>query len=189
MLSTLEANFLQEYKVCGNATKALRNAGVNLPDKSLKVKACRMLKKPEVQAIIQKQHDNLLSELTKPAITIVNQKVIELPSKEQFAQVAWKRAGDDSPLKEDTKHKYFETTGKVLGHIGRDENKSEADCLTIICKELNLSLSVPHNDLKLSQNDLRNNQIDITAHDVAVPAATEGSTAPLTSTEAEFKSA
>lgn len=167
MLTTLEANFVQEYKVCGNATKALRNAGVDLPDRSLKVKACRMMKKPEVRAILEQQHDNLMKELSKPAITIVNQKVISLPSKEEYAATAWKRSSDDSTLKPDLKHKYFETAGKTLGHLrNADDNAQHRSSVTLILNELSvLNISAPDLPIEPSLPDSTNtapNIIDVT---------------------------
>ena len=168
MLTALEANFVQEFKVSGNATKALRNAGVDLPSASLKVKASRLLKRPDIKALIDNHNVNLVNELVKPAITIVNQKVINLPTKEEYASKALERSNDESTLKEDTKFKYYDLAGKVLGHIRNDsEEKSSGDTINIICRELRLVAKTPNNISDLSNSPAP--IINIESHDACAP--------------------
>lgn len=47
---------------------------------------------------------------------------IQAPTKEEYAAKAWQRANDNSSLKEDTKYKYFDILGKVLGYFSDAPN-------------------------------------------------------------------
>lgn len=152
MLSTLEANFIQEYKVCGSGVQALKNIGIKLPDASLKVKAHRWLKRPEIKSVIDNYRSNTLSALVNPVITKIPESIAKLPDKMQYAITAWQRASDESQLKQDTKFKYFENTGKVLGFVNDKENNNESPVINIVAADLHLSLTKP---------DLINNQIEI----------------------------
>lgn len=51
-----------------------------------------------------------------------NNSPITAPTKEEYAAKAWQRANDSSSLKEDTKYKYFDILGKVLGYFSDAPN-------------------------------------------------------------------
>lgn len=142
MLSTLEANFVQEYKTCGNATQALKAAGYKFSSPtSARIKACRLLKRPDIIETLGNHQAKLLKQIETPSVTIIPQKTIELPTREQYAGKAWERASDESQLKDDIKHKYFETTGKALGFVRNDDTPQDKQVLNIIANELHLTLS------------------------------------------------
>jgi phage terminase small subunit len=126
VLTTFEANFIQEYKACGNAVKALKAAGFKAKsDNYARLKAHRIMNKPEIKSILERHNDNLDIALITPVITklITNDtvKTINLPNKEEYANTAWERSSDESKLKEETKFKYFENAGRVLGHVKNEE--------------------------------------------------------------------
>lgn len=172
MLTALEANFVQEYKNTGSPTKALRSAGSKAKESSLPVLAYRMMRKPEIKKAIEEYSVNLVNTLTTPVLTKVNPvsmvdeskvKVINLPSREEYIDTAWKRQRDESNLKEETKFKYYDVAGRSLGYVkNNDEKNSGENVFQILCKELNLSLSqnpdpqpqhlVVDSDIRLTQN-------------------------------------
>lgn len=158
MLSTLEANFVTEYQITGNATQAYKAAGFPIKsDRDIRVKAHRLLKKPEIVETIVTQQRNIRQQLITPNVTTVvsKPKQIVLPTREQYADIAWKRSSDESKLKDDLKHKYFETTGKVLSYIGREESQSqEKNIVNIICSELNLSLNSEAPAIDISEENI-----------------------------------
>lgn len=144
MLTTLEANFVQEYKQTGNASEAVRRAGWKLTnDKSASVIGCRLLKKPKIRELITQADVKQALALTAPTVNYPSRLVSELPTKQQYALKAWQRAGDESTLKEDTKFKYYDLAGKALGHVRNDSERADGDNIQIICKELHLSLNTP----------------------------------------------
>lgn len=50
------------------------------------------------------------------------EEIKEAPTKEIYAVKAWQRACDSSSLKEETKYKYFDILGKVLGYFSDAPN-------------------------------------------------------------------
>ena len=140
MLTTLEANFVQEYKINGgNATQAVIKAGYQAKYPS--PLGSQLLKKPHIRKLIETLDARTTQELTQPIVRnpYLPAKVFELPTKEQYAGTAWNRQSDSSNLKPDLKHKYFETTGKVLGHLKNEsENSSPSHSINLLCNELNI---------------------------------------------------
>jgi hypothetical protein len=204
MLTTLEANFVQEYKQVGSPTKALRNAGSKAKESSLPVLAYRLMRKPEIKKIIDDYTVNLVNEVAKPVLSSVNPmitnvnpiKVINIPTREQYAETAWKRSSDESKLKDDLKHKYYETTGKVLKYIGNDAGDTQqGNTFNVMCAELRISLnaegrpileeigavhpSLPPSNTpsvpidNIPNNNMTNNQIDLTHENKSSDPATE----------------
>ena len=161
-LSTLEANFVQEYKVCGSPTKALRAAGCKLDDNALKVKAYRWMRKPRIRSLIDTHNDNLRNKLITPVITEIPKSIATLPDKTQFALHNWGKATNPE-TKEECAVRYTELTGKVLGHLGHDESSSSHQpSFLMLLKELNINISAPSNPLinNISNNDLSKIEIE-----------------------------
>lgn len=185
MLTTLEANFVQEYKICGVATEALEKAGFKAKSREyLQLKAHRLIKKPEIREILDKYQSASKLILDKPVIREIAPSVTSLPNKEQYALKAWERASDNSTLKEDTKHKYFETTGKVLGHLKPESDNSATNNFQIIMNELNLNISSPNqNSLEeLKKNILSAHNIsdeNILSVDAEAPQHSDNEALPL----------
>ena len=148
MLTTLEANFVQEYKTNGNATEALKSAGYKYSSlASARIKACRLLKKPEIIETLVNHQTKLVKQIETPNVTIIPQKTITLPTREEYASKALERSSDESKLKEDTKYKYYDLAGRVLNHVRNDnDNKMEGNILNVICNDLNLTLTSPSPD-------------------------------------------
>lgn len=146
MLTTLEANFVQEYKLNGgNAKEAVIKAGYNVKYPS--AMGSQLLKKPKISKLISRLQERTDAILTQPCVAPVYlpPKIMELPSKQEYLAKAWSRTDTtDNSRKEETQVKYTELVGKGLGFIGREENNSEQGTFTIICRELNLNL--PAND-------------------------------------------
>lgn len=154
MLTTLEANFVQELKVTGSPTKAMRAVGCKSKSENyLKLKAYRWMQKPHIKQAVAEYSNNLHQELITPVITktvpmmtkddngVITPRVIQLPTREQYADLAWKRASDDSKLKDDLKHKYYETAGKTLKYIGSSESEEKnISTFNIIAQELKITL-------------------------------------------------
>lgn len=170
MLSTLEANFVTEFQISGNATQAYKAAGFEIKSPTqARVSACRLLRKPEIRATLEKHQSNIVKQLVTPNVTrVVSQpKEITLPTREQYLETAWKRQSEESPLKPDLKHKYFETAGRGLNYLRTDDKSDDTKkSVTIILNELNvLNISAPDLPIEPSLPDSTNtapNIIDVT---------------------------
>jgi phage terminase small subunit len=154
LLTVLEANFIQEYKRTKSPTKALRAAGYTASEKSLPVIAYRMLRKPHIKSVLEEYRNNLNKAVTEPVLMKVkpvnntkegivkaNIPIVAVPSKDVYVETAWKRSSDESRLKEETKYKYFENAGKVLGYVGKDSSEQPQSVFNMFIKELRLDTS------------------------------------------------
>lgn len=115
-LTEIQKRFIQEYKISGNASQAARKAGYS--PKSAHVSGSKLLKNPDIKAIIECSINNDIKVLSEAS---VEPQKISLPSKIEYASKAWERSSDESKLKEETKFKYFENAGRVLGHVKNEE--------------------------------------------------------------------
>ena len=146
MLTTLEANFVQEYKLNGgNAKQAVLKAGYQASIKNASCIGSRLIRNPKISQALSQVEARQLDALSQPFVKQPPAQVMLLPTKEEYALKAWQRSSDESTLKPDLKHKYYETAGKTLGHLSHDESVHDGDTLQIICKELNLSLGTAPN--------------------------------------------
>lgn len=170
-LNTRQKKFIQEYKLSGNATDAVIRAGYSPNGAS--VVGTRLTRIPEIKKIIEESRQGDIKILSSPVMV---PHTIKLPDKMEYALKAWERASDESPLKEDTKHKYYVTAGQVLKYVGREDiSDAQQNTFQIICKELNLSLAQPVPSLSIdpatpqpSAHDI----IDINPSDTSAQSAT-----------------
>lgn len=128
-LTAMQIKFINEYKLCGVATTAAIKAGYSPNGAS--VAAHRLMNVPKIKKIIQESIDKKKKKLSRAGISqeIINslenvsaEAINSLPSKIQYAAKAWERSSDESKLKEETKFKYFENAGRVLGHVKNEES-------------------------------------------------------------------
>ena len=169
MLTTLEANFVQEYKLNGgNATQAVIKAGYQA--KYPAPLGSQLLKKSHIRKLVTEMDARLNATLTQPIVRnpYLPAQVLALPSKEEYASKAWLRSSDESKLKDETKFKYYDLTGRALRYVSNDEEKSDKNILNIICNDLNLTLTSPLPDFT---SPLTITSPSITSPDV-IPAIT-----------------
>jgi hypothetical protein len=146
MLTTLEANFVQEYKLNGgNAKEAVLKAGYDATPRNASCIGSRLIRKPKISQALSQVEQRQLDALSQPIVKQPPPTYMELPTKDQYALKAWQRSSDESKLKDDTKFKYYDLAGKVLGHVRNDdsERKSHEQVLNIICQDLNIELNKP----------------------------------------------
>lgn len=183
MLTVFEANFIQEYKKTGSPTKALRNAGHTCSEKSLPVLAYRMIRKPHIKKVLEEYQANLNQAVTEPVLIkprpmsntkegIVKANIprVAVPSKNAYVEVAWKRSSDESRLKEETKYKYFENAGKVLGYIGKESSEGEKPLLQMVIGELNITEIIGHEKTPSLENPASDFVIDQTPNTPLPPS-------------------